>query len=122
MNKDMATFWLESYEMDYSDLELVVGEQFALGKVALYLRKPFSDNPLIQGSRLLKTFLERTGSEADAFLCPAVSTFTPPSPPELTDEEYYDPSDKGLTRFLPGRTSKPNCKKTRAAWRVKRNG
>lgn len=117
-----ATFGLESYEWDYYDLAQVIGEEKALEKVALYFKKPFSENPLISGSRLFRTFLEWAGDKAKDLVESTNVAFVPPTPPELNDEEYYDPTDKGLTWIIPNRTSKIGNSKRKIAGRARRNG
>ncbi len=80
----------EYYKWDYLALVKELGEEKASQKVAMYQSLPYANIPCVKNGRLLQTF-------DNVIPINRVNSFVPA--PELTDEEYKDPSDRGVSNL-----------------------
>jgi hypothetical protein len=83
---------LEFYKWDYRTLVERLGKEQALQKVAMYQSQPYANTPCVKNGRLLQTY---TGAESET-IQPVIN---PVALPQLTESEYTDTTNKGITQL-----------------------
>jgi hypothetical protein len=85
---------LEFYNWDFNTLVEKLGKEVALQKVAMYQSEPFANTPCVKNGKLLQSYSGTSNS-----LTPPVIPIV--QAPQLTDSEFKDETDKGISKSLP---------------------
>lgn len=120
--EDKTIFRQEYYVWSYNDLVKVIGEGMVKRLVTYYQSSRFSGIPIIKSSMLLKTYQEEFGTSSVDFSAADLFAVFTTAPPLLSDLEYYDPTDKGVTPMPQQTGNGDKNKRTKSARRARRNG